>query len=394
MNFKDKADIYVISSCIVTGTAEKKCRAAIRQAHKINPQAKIAVIGCFSELKPQDIEKIEGVDLVLGHQEKFNLLEQIECLDSSANITVNKKTGLEEIRFIPSWSYGDRTRSFLKIQDGCDYYCAYCTIPLARGHSRSDTIENVVKNAREIASAGVKEIILTGVNIGDFGKHNHENLFGLIRKLDKIREIQRIRLSSMEPDLLSDEIIDFISASERFMPHFHIPLQSGSDKILTKMKRKYDRALYRSRIETINRKLPDACIAADVIVGFPGETDEDFAGTFSFLENLKIAYMHVFSYSARENTLAVMMNEIVNDKVKKERSEKLHRLSEYKKHNFYRLNQGAESNVLFESGNTEGFMHGFTENYIKVKTPYRPEYINRIIRVKLENLDTDGIYLY
>ncbi len=394
MNFKDKADIYVISSCIVTGVAEKKCRAAIRQAHKINPQAKIAVIGCFSELKPKEIAKIEGVDLILGHQGKFNLLEQIEYFDSAREILVPDKPALPENRFIPSYSYGDRTRSFLKIQDGCDYYCAYCTIPLARGHSRSDTIENAVKNARKIAVAGVKEIILTGVNIGDFGKHNHENLLWLIRELDKIREIQRIRLSSIEPDLLTDEIIDFISRSDRFMPHFHIPLQSGSDKILGKMKRKYDTSLFKSRIQTLNWKLPAACIATDVIVGFPGETDEDFADTFSFLENLNISYMHVFTYSPRENTLAITMKEIVQDKVKKERSEKLHRLSENKKHYFYRMNQGAEVNVLFESGNTNGFMHGFTENYIKVKTPYKSEYINRIIRVKLEQLDEDGNYLY
>ena len=394
INFKDKADIYVISSCIVTGVAEKKCRAAIRQAHKINPQAKIAVIGCFSELKPLEIAKIGGVDLILGHQEKFNLLEQIEYFDSAREIVVPDKPALPENLFIPSWSYGDRTRSFLKIQDGCDYYCAYCTIPLARGHSRSDTIENAVKNAREIAVAGAKEIILTGVNIGDFGKHNQENLFGLIRELEKIREIPRIRLSSIEPDLLTDEIIEFISGSDRFMPHFHIPLQSGSDKILGKMKRKYDTSLFKSRIQTLNRKLPDACIATDVIVGFPGETDEDFADTFSLLENLNISYMHVFTYSPRENTLAITMKEIVHDKVKKERSEKLHRLSENKKHYFYRMNQGAEVNVLFESGNTNGFMHGFTENYIKVKTPYKSEYINRIIRLKLEKLDEDGYYLY
>lgn len=394
MNFKDKADIYVISSCIVTGVAEKKCRAAIRQAHKINPQAKIAVIGCFSELKPLEIAKIEGVDLVLGHQEKFNLPEQIEHLDAAPKIVVSNKPYLPDNRFIPSYSYGDRTRSFLKIQDGCDYYCAYCTIPLARGHSRSDTIENAVKSAREIAASGVKEIILTGVNIGDFGKHNHENLFGLIRELDKIREIPRIRLSSIEPDLLTDEIIDFISGSDRFMPHFHIPLQSGSDKILGKMKRKYDTALYTSRIQSINTKLPDACIATDVIVGFPGETDEDFADTFSFLENLNLSYMHIFTYSPRENTLALTMKEIVQDQVKKERSEKLHRLSENKKHHFYRMNMDAEVNVLFESGNSNGFMHGFTENYIKVKTSYRSEYINQVIRLKLENLDEDGIYFY
>jgi threonylcarbamoyladenosine tRNA methylthiotransferase MtaB len=393
LNFKEKADIYIISSCIVTGVAEKKCRAAIRQAHKINPEAKIAVIGCFSELKPHEIEKIEGVDLILGHQEKFNLLEQIEYFNSKTEPSHPPQSDPVDNRFIPSWSYGDRTRSFLKIQDGCDYYCAYCTIPLARGHSRSDTIKNVVKNAIEITEAGVKEIILTGVNIGDFGRHNHESLSGLIRELDKIKGLQRIRLSSIEPDLLTDEIIDFIAGSGKFMPHFHVPLQSGSDKILVKMKRKYDTSLYISRIQSIKSKLPDACIASDVIVGFPGETEEDFRETYSFLEHQDLSYMHVFSYSPRENTLALTMDGLVQDKIKKDRSDTLRQLSEDKKDHFYLMNQGMERNVLFESGNTNGFMHGFTENYIKVKTRYRSEYINRIIRVKLEKLDADGTYV-
>jgi threonylcarbamoyladenosine tRNA methylthiotransferase MtaB len=392
MDFKEKADVYVISSCIVTGVAEKKCRAAIRQAHKLNPGAQIAVIGCFSELKPQEIEKIEGVNLILGHQEKFNLLEQIEYLDSEVR-TELPYHGIKENGFVPSWSYGDRTRSFLKIQDGCDYYCAYCTIPLARGHSRSDTIENVVKNAREIVAGGVLEIILTGVNIGDFGKHNHESLYGLLKELEGIKEIPRIRLSSIEPDLLSDEIIGLIARSERFMPHFHIPLQSGSDKILAGMKRRYDTTLYRSRIRSIREKLPKACIAADVIVGFPGETGLDFTGTYSFIESLDISYLHVFSYSPRENTLALKLDSIVHDSVKKDRSEKLHHLSEEKKKHFYLENLGSEANVLFESGNTRGFMHGFTENYIKVKTPFNADNVNRILPVKLEKLDTDGVFL-
>jgi threonylcarbamoyladenosine tRNA methylthiotransferase MtaB len=394
LDFKDKADVYVISSCIVTGVAEKKCRAAIRQAHKNNPDAKIAVIGCFSELKPLEIAKIEGVDLILGHQEKFNLLEQIEYFDTTPKTGINVKADHGDDLFIPSWSYGDRTRSFLKIQDGCDYYCAYCTIPLARGHSKSDTLENVLKTVREIAGTGVKEIILTGVNIGDFGRHNHETLSDLIRELEQVKEIPRIRLSSIEPDLLSDEIIDLITKSERFMPHFHIPLQSGSDKILGRMKRRYDTALFRSRIQTLNKMLPDACIATDVIVGFPGETDEDFADTYSFLEDLNISYMHVFSYSPRENTLAITMKETVQDRVRKERSDRLHRLSESKKKIFYKNNMGTERQVLFESSGNKRFMHGFTENYISVKTPFNRDLINQVIWVKLETLDDDGTYLF
>ncbi|MEI6683068.1 MAG: tRNA (N(6)-L-threonylcarbamoyladenosine(37)-C(2))-methylthiotransferase MtaB [Bacteroidota bacterium] len=415
-DFHEQADVYVISTCVVTAVAEKKCRAAIRQAHKLNPQAKIAVIGCFSELKPEELQRMEGVDLVLGHSGKFQLLEELGKLDSTVTaginpgdshdnrddasshdheyhggISVPKHAGQE--LFVPSFSYGDRTRSFLKIQDGCDYFCTYCTIPLARGRSRSDTIANAAANAREIIRNGTREIILTGVNIGDFGRHNGETFGQLIRELDKVDGISRIRISSIEPDLLTNEIIGFIATSRHFLPHFHIPLQSGCNKTLKAMHRRYTRELYSDRVETIKSLMPDACIAADVITGFPGETDEDFNDTFRFLRDLDISYLHVFTYSRRDNTLAAKMAEAVPDKVKKERSEALHRLSDEKKERFYRQNQGRTVSVLFESDNSQGFMHGFSENYIRVKTAYNAELVNQTVTVTLENLGDDGEYL-
>ncbi|MCX6249906.1 MAG: tRNA (N(6)-L-threonylcarbamoyladenosine(37)-C(2))-methylthiotransferase MtaB [Bacteroidetes bacterium] len=393
IDFKDKADIYVISTCIVTAVAEKKCRAAIRQAHKNNPEAKIAVIGCFSELKPEKIAAIEGVSLILGHQEKFTLVEQLEQLDDSPAPLIHPKPEEQKNIFLPSYSYGDRTRSFLKIQDGCDYYCAYCTIPLARGNSRSDTIANVISSAKEIFEAGVKEIILTGVNIGDFGKHNNETFFQLIRELEKLSAITRIRISSIEPDLLSDDIIDFVSQSKKFMPHFHLPLQSGCDRILNAMKRKYNTSLFTSRIRAIRHKIPLACIASDLIVGFPGETAADFRQTYEFLENTDLSYMHIFSYSERENTLASRMPYPVQDQIKKTRSRELHRLSELKKQQFYLNNRGQEVNVLFESGNTNGFMHGFSENYIKVKTVFNPSLSNQIVPVILNTLENNEYFM-
>jgi threonylcarbamoyladenosine tRNA methylthiotransferase MtaB len=391
--FREKADVYVISTCVVTAVAEKKCRAAIHQAHRLNPDAKIAVIGCFSELKPAEVAKVEGVNLVLGHMDKFDLLEQLEHIEDPPQEKVIADEKAAAGKFIPSYSYGDRTRSFLKIQDGCDYYCAYCTIPLARGHSRSDTIENVLREVKEIASSGVREIVLTGVNIGDFGRHGNETLFGLLKEIDRIGEMPRIRLSSIEPDLLSDDIIRLVAGSNRFMPHFQIPLQSGTDRILRLMKRKYNTALYRSRVNSIREKLPLACIAADVIVGFPGETEHDFSETFDFLAGLDISYMHVFSYSARENTLSSGMTGVVAEIEKKKRSSILHLLSDSKKKKFYDLNAGTDASVLFESDNTGGFMHGFTENYIKVKTPYDPSRINKICRVALDERDNNGIFI-
>jgi len=392
-NHHEVADIYVISTCVVTAVAEKKCRAAIHQAHKLNPDAKIAVIGCFSELKPGELQQMEGVDLVLGNSSKYDLPEELEKLktnDYHGGIVPGIR---ESSTFIPSFSYGDRTRSFLKIQDGCDYFCSYCTIPMARGHSRSDTIIHVLSSAGEIISNGIREIVLTGVNIGDFGRPNGENLLQLMQSLEQLEGLQRIRISSIEPDLLSDEIIAFAASSKKFMPHFHMPLQSGSEKILKAMKRKYSLELYTSRVETIRQKLPRACIAADVIVGFPGETDEDFNDTYEYLEKLPISYMHVFTYSKRENTLASRGSEMVPDRIKKERSIKLHILSDLKKKAFYEQNRGFTSNVLFESDNSRGWMHGFTENYIKVKTKYDISLANQVRPVSLNMTDTDGVFL-
>lgn len=383
-NFREVADVYVISTCVVTAVAEKKCRAAIRQAHHLNPEAKIAVIGCFPELMPDELEKMEGVSLVLGHSAKFALSEEVERLFHKSGY--GHPVFPKSTDFIASWSYGDRTRSFVKIQDGCDYYCSYCTIPLARGHSRSDTIGNVIVNVKEAVHAGVKEIVLTGVNIGDFGRNTDETFFDLVRELEKVSEISRIRVSSIEPDLLNDAVIDLIASSRRFMPHFHIPLQSGSDKILKLMKRKYDRELFASRIQKIRDLLPLACIATDVIVGFPGESPEDFRETHDFIEGLELSYLHVFSYSRRENTLAATMAEPVQDKIKKQRSKLLHQLSENKKKKFYLKNRGHIAHVLFESDNSNGFMHGFTENYIKVKTKFNPRLVNQVVAVTLDVL--------
>jgi threonylcarbamoyladenosine tRNA methylthiotransferase MtaB len=390
-DFKELADVYVISTCVVTSVAEKKCRAAIRQAHHLNPEAKIAVIGCFPELMPEELEKMEGVSLVLGHSAKFGLLDQVEQLFDPQTPDHSKIPLPSE--FVSSFSYGDRTRSFVKIQDGCDYYCSYCTIPLARGHSRCDTIENVLRNVNEAVHAGVKEIILTGVNIGDFGRNSDETFLSLIKELERGSAVSRIRISSIEPDLLNDEIIGFISTSEKFMPHFHIPLQSGSDRILKLMKRKYSTELFSCRIKKIRKLLPSACIATDVIVGFPGETEADFQETYNFLKNIDISYMHVFSYSRRENTLASGMKEQVQDKIKKHRSELLHQLSDAKKKEFYLRSKGTNANVLFESDNSNGYMHGFTGNYIKVKTKFDHELVNQIKEVKLNDLRQDLCYI-
>lgn len=393
-DFHEHADIYVISTCVVTSVAEKKCRAAIRQAHKLNPDAKIAVIGCFAELKPNKLKMMEGVDLVLGHEDKFNLLEEIGRLESETPYHGGLGVAEKAVKgaFVPSYSYGDRTRSFLKIQDGCDYFCSYCTIPLARGRSRSDTIDHVIRSASEIASNGIREIVLTGVNIGDFGKGHNESFLQLVMNLDEKSEIPRFRISSIEPDLLSDEIIDFVATSRRFLPHFHIPLQSGCNKTLKAMHRRYTRELYASRVAKIKSHMPNACIAADVIVGFPGESDEDFLETTQFIENLDISYLHVFTYSERENTLAAKMENPIPDRVKRQRSDLLHRLSDEKKRQFYLTNGGREAKVLLESDNSNGFMHGFTENYIRVKTPFRQELVNQIVSVQLTAPDEEGIY--
>jgi len=393
-NYHEVADIYVISTCVVTSIAEKKCRAAIHQAHKLNPDAKIAVIGCFSELKPDELLHMEGVDLVLGNSAKYRLFEELEKLrtpDYHGGIQPDTN-GMSN--FVPSFSYGDRTRSFLKIQDGCDYYCSYCTIPLVRGHSRSDTIAHVISSANQIIKKGIREIVLTGVNIGDFGSLNGESFLQLIQALGLVEGLGRIRISSIEPDLLSDSIIDYVAGSSKFMPHFHIPLQSGSGKILKAMKRKYGQALYAGRVERIRQKLPTACIASDVIVGFPGETDKDFRDTYTYLENLPVSYMHIFTYSKRENTLASRISDVIPVTIKKERSLMLHRLSDLKKQAFYRQNLGREVNVLFESDNSQGWIHGFSENYIKVKAKYDATLSNQIKQVILRDTDNEGVYIY
>jgi threonylcarbamoyladenosine tRNA methylthiotransferase MtaB len=385
-DFKEISDVYVISTCVVTSVAEKKCRAAIRQAHHLNPEAKIAVIGCFPELMPDELEKMEGVSLVLGHSAKFALLEEIDQLFHPSG---HESIHPADNEFVSSWSYGDRTRSFVKIQDGCDYYCSYCTIPFARGHSRSDSIQNVLNNVTQAVAAGVREVVLTGVNIGDFGRNADEKFLDLVHELEKGSEISRIRISSIEPDLLNDEIIEIIASSKKFMPHFHIPLQSGSDRILKLMKRKYNRNLFASRVNKIREKLPLACIATDVIVGFPGESEEDFIETYNFIDGLDLSYLHVFSYSKRNGTLAVGMTEQVEDKIKKQRSELLHQLSDKKKRSFYLKNKSRREEVLFESDNSNGWMHGFTRNYLKVKTKFDQNLVNQIIPVFLNNTEEE-----
>ncbi|MCK4570295.1 MAG: tRNA (N(6)-L-threonylcarbamoyladenosine(37)-C(2))-methylthiotransferase MtaB, partial [Bacteroidales bacterium] len=357
---KEEADIYVINSCTVTANAEKKCRAAIRQAKRRNPDARVAVIGCFSQMKEDDLSRMEEVDLVIGNEEKFMLNDYLKdnsyagaCHSFVGNISKSDV-------FAPSWSSGDRTRSFLKIQDGCDYFCTYCTIPFARGRSRSATIADTVKSANEIASIGMREIILTGVNIGDFGKPNAESFFDLIKELDKVEGIDRIRISSIEPDLLNEEIISFMDRSDKFLPHYHIPLQSGSDKVLKLMKRKYAREVFAQKVKEIKRHMPHACVAADVIVGFPGETGEDFRATYDFLKELEISYLHVFTYSERPGTKAASLEGKLSNNEKHERSRILHELSDIKKAAFYKQNIGSSRQVLFESDNSNGYMHGFT----------------------------------
>ncbi len=390
VNFKEKADIYVINSCTVTGNAEKKCKTAIKQANKRNPNSKIAIIGCFSQLRPDELANFEGVDIILGNKEKFHLLDYVEKIKDQQIVDVaDLKTDKE---FFASYSLGDRTRSFLKVQDGCDYFCSYCTIPFARGRSRSDTIEDTVKTAKEIAQTNIKEIILTGVNVGDFGKHQNEKLIDLLKELDRIDGIERIRISSIEPDLLTHEIIEFVARSNKFLPHFHIPLQSGSNDILKTMKRKYKRELFADRVEKIKSLIPDCMIAADVIVGFPGESEELFTETYEFIRDTDINYAHVFSYSTRPGTLAAKMENKVPPHAIKERSKKLHELSERKKQKFYLDHQEKTFNVLFESENNQGFIQGFTENYIRVKYPFEKNLINQIVSVKLEQPDEQGIF--
>ncbi len=391
VDFHEKADIYVINTCSVTDHADKKCRKVVKEALKHSPEAYIAIIGCYAQLKPQEISEIPGVDIVLGASEKFQLMDYIgELQKSEGKAKVFQKTIDEVDTFVSSFSYGDRTRTFLKVQDGCDYSCTFCTIPLARGASRSDTIENVVDNAKQIALTGTKEIVLTGVNIGDFGDKGKYNFFDLVKALDEVDGIDRFRISSIEPNLLSDEIIEFVAQSKRFVPHFHIPLQSGSNKILALMRRRYKRELYADRVAKIKTLMPDACIGVDVIVGFPGETREDFIETYNFINELDISYLHVFTYSERENTVAIEMEGSVPGSSRAERNKMLTILSEKKRRSFYETQLGKEGVVLFEADSKEGYMHCFTRNYVKVKAKYDPILVNELKEIKLVSIATDG----
>lgn len=398
VDFSEKADIYVINTCSVTENADKRFKSIVKQAQKSNPNAFVAAIGCYAQLKPEELADVDGVDLVLGATEKFKIKDYIHDLSKNDFGEVHSCEIEEADFYVGSYSIGDRTRAFLKVQDGCDYKCTYCTIPLARGISRSDSLENVLQNAEEISRQGIKEIVLTGVNIGDYGKgefgnkkHEH-TFFELVKALDEVPGIERLRISSIEPNLLKNETIDFVSSSKSFVPHFHIPLQSGSNEVLGKMKRRYNRELYVDRVQKIKSVMPDACIGVDVIVGFPGETDEHFLETYNFLNTLDISYLHVFTYSERDNTPAAEMQNVVPKKVRAKRSKMLRGLSAKKRRAFYESQIGTRRTVLFEGENKEGYIHGFTENYVKVKLPWNPELVNTLHEVKLTEIDDmDGI---
>lgn len=391
--FTDPADVYVINTCSVTENADKKCSRVVREALKHSPDAYIAIVGCYAQLKPEEISAIPGVDIVLGAAEKFQITDHIADLTKQPKTRIFNQQIQHTNQFVPAFSMGDRTRTFLKVQDGCDYSCTFCTIPLARGASRSDTIENVISQANEIAASGVKEIVLTGVNLGDFGIRDGirvDKFADLVTALDDVAGINRIRISSIEPNLLTNEVIDFVATSKRFVPHFHIPLQSGSNKILGLMRRRYRRELYTERIARIKQVMPDCCIGVDVIVGFPGESREDFIDTYNFLNELNISYLHVFTYSERENTPAAGMENPVPGSQRADRSKMLHILSEKKRRAFYESQKGSDAEVLFEGDHKEGFMHGFSRNYVKVKTPYDPLMVNDIRKVKFISLAEDG----
>jgi threonylcarbamoyladenosine tRNA methylthiotransferase MtaB len=400
IDFEEGADIYVINTCSVTDFADKKCRYEVRRALRYSPDAKVIVIGCYAQLKPEEISNIEGVDLVLGAAEKFNILSYIDDISVAPGKGMVKAGEVSEANtFVDSFSFGDRTRSFLKVQDGCDYKCTFCTIPQARGKSRSDTIENVVRNAEKIAELGVKEIVLTGVNIGDFGngtaviegvRPKKEALFiDLIKALDEVEGIERFRISSIEPNLCTDEVIEFVAQSKRFVPHFHMPLQSGSDKILRLMSRRYKRELYQSRVQKIKSTMPHCCVGVDVIVGFPGETEEDFMDTYQFLNELDVSYFHVFTYSERANTPAGSMTDVVDMGVRKQRNKMLRILSAKKRHSFYTQYQGSSRLVLLEQSKEAGILSGFTDNYIKVSIPSENLIEGEIRALHLEEISGD-----
>ena len=397
VDFSETADIYVINTCSVTENADKRFKTIVKQAQKSNPEAFVAAVGCYAQLKPQELADVDGVDLVLGATEKFKITDYINDLSKNDFGEVHSCDIDDADFYVGSYSIGDRTRAFLKVQDGCDYKCTYCTIPLARGISRSDTMDNVIKNAKEISEKDIKEIVLTGVNIGDYGKgefgnKRHEHTFlDLVTELDKVEGIERLRISSIEPNLLKNETIELVSQSRAFVPHFHIPLQSGSNDILKKMKRRYMRELYVDRVAKIREIMPNACIGVDVIVGFPGETDELFLETYNFLSDLDISYLHVFTYSERDNTEAAKMDDVVPKNVRSKRSKMLRGLSVKKRRAFYESQIGTQRQVLFESENKEGYIHGFTENYVKVKSPWNPHLVNTIHDVELTKIDDDGI---
>ena len=388
VEFESGADIYVINTCSVTDQADKKCRNVVRRALKYNSSAFIVVIGCYAQLKPKEISSIKGVDLVLGAQEKFNLKSFLHDIEKRKETQIENKHIKHVNEFYPGYSKGDRVRSFFKVQDGCNYFCSFCTIPLARGKSRSANVEETMVKAREIASSKVKEVVLTGVNIGDFGYGTKERLIDLLIELDKLEQINRFRISSIEPDLLSNEIIEFVYKSKRFVPHFHIPLQSGSDILLKSMRRRYNTELYKSRIEKIKDLMPKACIGVDVIVGYPGETEEEFNKTVHFLKSLPISYLHVFTYSERANTTAPRMGEIVPMEERRKRSKQLRILSLKLKQQFYQNNLGKTEKVLLEN-QEDGYHYGFTENYVKVKLTAQKVKKNEIVSVKLNEINND-----
>ena len=397
VDFTERADMYVINTCSVTDNADKKFKTIVKQAQKINEEAFIAAVGCYAQLKPEELADVDGVDLVLGATEKFKITDYINDLTKNNHGEIHSCEIADADFYVGSYAIGDRTRAFLKVQDGCDYKCTYCTIPLARGISRSDSLENVLKNAADISAQGIKEIVLTGVNIGDYGKgefgnKKHEHTFlELVQALDQVNGIHRLRISSIEPNLLKNETIEFVAQSKTFVPHFHIPLQSGSDELLKLMKRRYLTSLYQDRVQKIKAVMPNCCIGVDVIVGFPGETEEHFLETYHFLNDLDISYLHVFTYSERDNTPAATMHGVVPKKVRNKRSKMLRGLSAKKRRAFYESQIGNEQTVLFEGENKEGYIHGFTENYVKVKSPWNPELVNTLRLVRLKEIDTDGL---
>jgi threonylcarbamoyladenosine tRNA methylthiotransferase MtaB len=397
VDFSDVADIYVINTCSVTENADKRFKTIVKQALQVNTDAFIIAIGCYAQLQPQELADVYGVDLVLGATEKFKITDYLNDLSKQSVGSVHACEIEAADFYVGSYSIGDRTRAFLKVQDGCDYKCTYCTIPLARGISRSDTLQNVLSNAHEISKKGIQEIVLTGVNIGDYGKgefgnKKHQHTFlELIQALDNVEGIKRFRISSIEPNLLKNEMIDFVSKSNRFVPHFHIPLQSGSNLVLKNMRRRYMRELYEERVALIKKQMPDACIGVDVIVGFPGETEALFLETFNFLNALDISYLHVFTYSERPNTLAASMENTVPKNIRTKRSKLLRGLSVKKRRAFYESQLGSVRTVLFEGENKSGYIHGFTENYVKVKTPWNPTLVNTLHEVELTKIDSDGL---